>query len=364
MKNKKIIILGASLVMSLTISAAVTDRVNGREDGRPSTLWVQMAEKAMETLGRQEAVPVKDPSTLSGKLTDMTEKPAEAQEPLTAGKASDTPEAVSDPGSAEVEKELSDTAVPSISETPVKTGPESPEALLPEADAPKTSEASVPKTAEKSESGAPAPQAVVNPEASEPAVTPAPAIKPQEITQETTSQPESEEDAEKYLQAALKTGPAIVAKDTILQMTNAAENSTITIQNNSDPMFHQAQVAKMDELYWNPAVEFQDSIGAKNALTQAFLYDMTVNHGQDGARNLISKAEYALGGTPGTGVEENIYLMKLMDLRETYLNNTGNPGADRVAAFRRILDTGNTSLTTPFSFTVYGDTFRIDGNIE
>lgn len=364
MKNKKIIILGASLVMSLTISAAVTDRVNGGEDGKPKTLWVQMAEKAMETLGKPEAGPVSDSATRSGKLTEMAEKPAETQESRTAGKAPDTTETASDSRSTEAEKEMSDTAVPSTSETPVRTDPEVSEVLLPEAEVPQTPEASVQKTAEKSGSGAPAPQAVANPEASEPAVTPAPATKSQETTQESTSQPENEEEAEKDLQAAPKAEPSKFSKGTILQMTTAAENDTTTLQNNSDPMFHQAQVDKMDELYWTPAVKFQDSIGAKYPLTQAVLYDMTVNHGQDGARNLISKAEYALGGTPGTGVDENIFLMKLMDLRETYMNNTGNPGADRVAAFRRILDTGNVSLDTPFSFTVHGDTFRIDGNIE
>lgn len=167
--------------------------------------------------------------------------------------------------------------------------------------------------------------------------------------------------------------PALDAIDRLPHTGNDGDSNNSTagldgfiqaVQGNTDPLFRQAQLDKLDQLYWNPAVKLQSSIGAKNPLTQAFLYDMTVNHGQSGAQNFISKATYALGGTPGTGIDENTYLKKLMELRETYLKNTGNPGADRVAAFRRILDTGNVRLLTPFNFTVYGDTFKIDGNIQ
>ncbi|HSP47741.1 MAG TPA: chitosanase, partial [Clostridiaceae bacterium] len=167
--------------------------------------------------------------------------------------------------------------------------------------------------------------------------------------------------------------PALDAIDRLPHTGNDGDSNNSTagldgfiqaVQGNTDPLFRKAQLDKLDQLYWNPAVKLQSSIGAKNALTQAFLYDMTVNHGYSGAQNFISKATYALGGTPGTGIDENTYLRKLMELRETYLKNTGNPGADRVAAFKRILDTGNVRLITPFNFTVYGDTFKIDGDIQ
>lgn len=131
----------------------------------------------------------------------------------------------------------------------------------------------------------------------------------------------------------------------------------------TDPLFKEAQIYMADQLYWNPAVKIADSIGAKNPLTQAFIYDMCVNHGEDGAQDFINKAKNALGGTPGTGIDENTFLSKVMDLRYSYLKTEDSEGSDRVNAFRRILTSGNVGLSAPFSFTVYGDAFTIDGAI-
>jgi len=135
------------------------------------------------------------------------------------------------------------------------------------------------------------------------------------------------------------------------------------VNNCTDPLFKQAQIYMADQLYWNPAVKIAGSIGAKNILTQAFIYDMCVNHGEDGAQDFINKAKIALGGTPATGIDENTFLSKVMDLRYSYLKTEDSAGSDRVNAFRRILTSGNVTLSTPFSFTVYGDTFTIDGSI-
>jgi chitosanase len=90
---------------------------------------------------------------------------------------------------------------------------------------------------------------------------------------------------------------------------------------------------------------------------------MSVNHGEDGAQDFINKAKSALGGTPATGINENTFLSKLMDLRYSYLKTEDSAGSDRVNAFRRILTSGNVNLSAPFSFSVYGDTFTIDGEI-
>jgi len=135
------------------------------------------------------------------------------------------------------------------------------------------------------------------------------------------------------------------------------------VNNCTDPLFKEAQIYMADQLYWNPAVKIADSIGAKNPLTQAFIYDMCVNHGEDGAQEFINKAKTALGGTPATGIDENTFLTKVMDLRYSYLKTENIAGSDRVNAFRRVLASGNVNLSTPFSFTVYGDTFTIDGSI-
>jgi chitosanase len=52
-----------------------------------------------------------------------------------------------------------------------------------------------------------------------------------------------------------------------------------------------------------------------------------------------------------------------MDLRYSYLRRNDREGSDRVNAFRRLLTAGNIDLTGPFTFTVYGDTFNIDGDV-
>lgn len=145
--------------------------------------------------------------------------------------------------------------------------------------------------------------------------------------------------------------------------TSGLDGFIQAVNSNTDPLFKQAQIYMADQLYWNPAMKIADSIGAKNPLTQAFIYDMSVNHGEDGAQDFINKAKSALGGTPATGINENTFLSKLMDLRYSYLKTEDSAGSDRVNAFRRILTSGNVSLSAPFNFTVYGDTFTIDGEI-
>lgn len=135
------------------------------------------------------------------------------------------------------------------------------------------------------------------------------------------------------------------------------------IQSNTDPLFRQAQIDKMNDHYWMPAVKLYKELGAMYPLTQAFLYDMTVNHGKMGAKRMVEATSLELGGAPATGVDERLYLDKLMDRRYDYLVSTGNKGADRVNAYRRILEAGNVELLTPLHYTVYGDLFLIDGNV-
>lgn len=354
MKNKKMIILAASLVMSLTISGAVTNLVKGREGENNKALWVQVAEDTLETMGKADVASVSDPAMMPEEEVETAKTSVESPETVASNKASG---AVPDSRSADPEKQVTDTAVQETSDTPVEAGQAAPEAMLTEEEIPQTPAASTPRASVEEEPDALGPETETNPEASATAVEPAPTTKPQATAPGGILQVALAEEVEKSTPNTPTTETEKASKETILQLTIAAENNT-------DPMFHQIPIDMLDQLYWNPAVKLLNSIGAKNPLTQAFLYDMMVNHGQDGAQNLINKANYALGGTPGMGVDENTYLMKLMDLRETYLDNTGNPGADRVAAFRRILTEGNINLATPFDFTVYGDTFRIDGDME
>jgi chitosanase len=136
------------------------------------------------------------------------------------------------------------------------------------------------------------------------------------------------------------------------------------VNNCTDPLFKQAQLYELDQLYWNPAASMFNSIGAKYTLTMAFIYDMSVRHGADGAKSIISQATSALGGTPKTGVSETAFLSKLMDIRDSELKAEGLGDTDRVVPFRTLLNAGNLNLAAPFQFTIYGDTFTIDGNIN
>ncbi|HEY5575965.1 MAG TPA: chitosanase [Clostridiaceae bacterium] len=130
-----------------------------------------------------------------------------------------------------------------------------------------------------------------------------------------------------------------------------------------DPLFKKAQLYELDAHYWNPAVKLADSIGAKNNLTLAFIYDTCVNHGADGAQDFINEVKGELNGTPAIGTNENEFLSVLMDNRYNYLKKDDPDGAKRVKAYEKLLTDGNVDLKTPFEFTVFGGKYKIDGNV-
>ncbi len=141
------------------------------------------------------------------------------------------------------------------------------------------------------------------------------------------------------------------------------ENFINDVKACDDPLFRQAQLHQLDLHYWNPAVKINDSIGAKNNLTMAFIYDMCVNHGADGAQDFIDEVKEDINGTPATGIDEDEFLSWLMDYRYDYLKKDDPDGAKRVKAYEQLLDDGNVDLILPFDFTVYSDTYKIDGNV-
>lgn len=141
------------------------------------------------------------------------------------------------------------------------------------------------------------------------------------------------------------------------------ENFINDVKACDDPLFRQAQLHQLDLHYWNPAVKINDSIGAKNNLTMAFIYDMCVNHGADGAQDFIDEVKEDINGTPATGIDEDEFLSWLMDYRYDYLKKDDPDGAKRVKAYEQLLDDGNVDLILPFDFAVYGDTYKIDGNV-
>jgi chitosanase len=141
------------------------------------------------------------------------------------------------------------------------------------------------------------------------------------------------------------------------------ENFINDVKACDDPLFRQAQLYELDIHYWNPAVKIADSIGSKNNLTMAFIYDMCVNHGADGAQDFIDEVKEDINGTPATGIDEDEFLSWLMDYRYDYLKKDDPAGAKRVKAYEQLLNDGNVNLILPFEFTVYSDTYKIDGNV-
>jgi chitosanase len=131
------------------------------------------------------------------------------------------------------------------------------------------------------------------------------------------------------------------------------------VQKCNDPLFKQAQLYELDQLYYNPAVKMYNNVGAKNALTLAFIYDMCIRHGSDDAQEIIDNA----GKTPKQGADENTYLSKLISLRDAKLKSEGLGDVDRDAGHKNLLKSGNVDLKTPFTFVAYGDTFTIDGDL-
>jgi chitosanase len=137
------------------------------------------------------------------------------------------------------------------------------------------------------------------------------------------------------------------------------DNFITDVQNCTDPLFKQAQNYESDQMFWSPAVAVATEIGAQYPLTVAFIYDMCINHGQDGAKRYVAKTNTAMGGSPATGIDEKKWLEKCISIRLNALTNN----TYRCNAFQGVLDTGNVNLVTPFSFSCYGDTCTIDGNV-
>jgi len=131
-----------------------------------------------------------------------------------------------------------------------------------------------------------------------------------------------------------------------------------------DPIFKEAQHKLVDELYWNPSQKAANEIGAKYAITRGQLYDAFINHGESGARRIITKTNNSVGKI-GSGVDERKWLSEFLNQRMAILqaDRTWSQAVDRVKVYQKLLNTeNNLNLATPMTVTCYGDTFTITGN--
>ncbi|MGB8450922.1 MAG: chitosanase [Anaerocolumna sp.] len=132
----------------------------------------------------------------------------------------------------------------------------------------------------------------------------------------------------------------------------------------SDPDFKQAQHDLVDELYWNPSQVAANEVGAKYPVTCGELYDSFINHGEDGARDIINQTNKAVGKIIN-GTDEKTWLDKFLSIRLGILqsDSTWSEAVDRVKVYQKLLNTdNNVNLARPIKVTCYGDTFTISGD--
>lgn len=130
-----------------------------------------------------------------------------------------------------------------------------------------------------------------------------------------------------------------------------------------DASFKKSQLDQMDELYWNPALARARHLGVRLNITLGELFDACVNHGEEGMAALADQTDKAVGGSPGTGVDEVRWLTRFLDLRLEVLASdpAWKDSVDRIGMYRRLLATGNSALATPFTVTCHGDSFTVTG---
>ncbi len=134
----------------------------------------------------------------------------------------------------------------------------------------------------------------------------------------------------------------------------------------NDPAFKEAQHNLVNRLYWNPSQDAVNQIGAKYAITAGELYDSFINHGADGAWDIINQTNSAVGKI-SSGTDEKTWLNRYLSIRYGILaaDPTWSEAVDRVKVYQKLLNTdNNVNLTRPITVTCYGDTFTISGGTE
>ena len=170
--------------------------------------------------------------------------------------------------------------------------------------------------------------------------------------------------------------PAFLAIDQGQHTAEGLSNDTTGLDNfindfnihGSDTQVKIAQLDLLRNIYWNPAIRVANENGFELPLTVAELYDICINHGETATGNakgliqLVNDTNNAFGHR-ALWVDEVFWLNKLYDLRKAYLNTdpTWQQAIDRVEMHRRILQSGNLYLLSPFQVSCYGDNFSITG---
>ena len=138
-----------------------------------------------------------------------------------------------------------------------------------------------------------------------------------------------------------------------------------------DPTFRAVQDAVVNQLYYDRAVVYANEYGLNEPVSLLVLYDTIVQHGYgddaDGLPAMLKKTTRTLGGSPHNEIDERNWLRALLDCRKQVLQSPSNwktrevwrQSVPRVDVLIEILDSGNLSLSEPFTVNPWGTAFTL-----
>ena len=131
----------------------------------------------------------------------------------------------------------------------------------------------------------------------------------------------------------------------------------------NDAAFRKAQRDYRQTHYWAPAFAIARADGV-GPLGQALYYDTYVNHGpgtpSSGDGSFEDIRSQMTVTAPSGGGSESAWLLQFLTKRSAVLTTWGdNPANGRIHMFTDLVNAGKFALTTPLSWSVYGDSFTI-----
>jgi chitosanase len=135
-----------------------------------------------------------------------------------------------------------------------------------------------------------------------------------------------------------------------------------------DPAFKKIQDDVVDELYFNPVIDFCKQIGLKTPLSIACLYDTAIQHGigddLDSLGAIIKTTQKKYGTLK---FDEALWLQLFLTNRKVILSHANNTdirstwqeSVGRVVVLQGLLIKKNFNLSTPITINPFGTSFTI-----